>query len=65
MADREIGYITVIWKRIKSPYKPYKPTKELLETLEDRDDVKKVLDRGIIRRKNLLYGQDKGQTSTE
>ena len=53
MADREIGYITVIWKHIESLYKPYKPTKELLETLENRDDVKKVLDRGIIRGKNL------------
>ena len=33
--------------------KPYRPTKELLEIFEDRDDVKKVLDRQIIRRKNL------------
>ena len=56
MADLEIGYVLVIWKHTKSPHKPYKPTKEHLGTLEDRDDVKKVLDRGIIRRKNLQDG---------
>ena len=32
MVDREIGYITVIWKHIDSLYKPYKPTKELGNT---------------------------------
>ena len=49
MAGREIGYIQMIWKHIKSLYKPSWPISEIWETIEDRDDVKKALDRGITR----------------